>query len=235
MLLDFKRADGTKISFAERTQPARRLWWILPDDLLPAQYAPVRSNVPMTCQYRPQKTIPFTDKLQNFIFNLNRSDNEARDRSVFQAYRDTWNTVGKVRDHYNAITGEGDPNDLPTLELNIGMAGNVVSGIPMTSDGSMGIPSGTPVLQIETLNPDNLPTSISYVGNEHLIHHQTIIIGTMYGGQRKRNPFIQMGGRAIEPYLPCLTALISTVPLYIEMYKLKEVLDIPNPYNPEWV
>lgn len=211
----------------------RRLWYILPDDLLPPQYAPVRSNVPLTCQYRPQRTIRFTSELQNFIFNLNRSDDEERDRGVFQAYRDTWNTAaGKIRDHYNAITGEGDIGNLPALELNIGMAGNVVSGIPMISDGTMDIPMGTPVLQIETLHPDRLPVNMKYAGNEHFIHHQTIITGGIVGDQRQRNPFPQMGGRANHPYLPCLTALISPVPLYIEMAKLREVDIIPNPYNP---
>lgn len=218
------------------THPVRRrLWWILPDDMLSPPIE--REGVPMTCQFRPRKTIPFTAELQNFIFSLNCSDNEARDRMAFQGYRDTWNTVGKVRDHYNAITGEGDPNDLPKMELNIGIRCNVVSGEPVISDGTMGIPAGTPVLRIEALDPDNLPENISYPGNEHLIHH--LVIGKGFvNGRQGINPFPQMGGRVVAPYLPSLTALISPVPLYIRMSELMELplgAPIPNPYNPAWI
>jgi len=211
----------------------RRLWWILPDDMLDPPVE--REGKPMTCQYRPQKTINFTSELQNFIFGLNRSDNEARDHAAFAPYRDTWNTVGKFSDGcYNYITGEGDINQPAKMEVNIGMRANVVSGEPVISDGSMGIPAGIPVLKIEVLDPNNLPANISYFGNEHLVHHQIIGKGIANGSQG-RNPFPQMGGRIVAPYKPCLTALISPVPLYIRMDELKEVASIPNPYNPAWL
>ncbi len=220
------------IDISITTRTPRRLWFILPDDMLDPPVE--REGKPMTCQYRPQKTINFTKELQEFIFNLNRSDNEARDRAVFAAYRDTWNTVGKFSDGcYNYITGEGDPNQPAKMELNIGMRANVISGVPVISDGTMGIPAGTSVLKIEVLDPANLPANISYFGNEHLIHHQIIGKGFVNGSQG-RNPFIQMGARIIEPYKPCLTALISPVPLYIRTSELIEVIDAPNPYNPRW-
>jgi len=213
----------------------KRLWWLLPDDMLDPPIPALSQGFPMIVRYSPEGTIKFTVKLQNFIFNLNRSDNEARDRMAFQGYRDTWNSNSKVRDHYNAITGEGDPNDLPNMQLEIGAGGNVVSGTPEISDGHSGIRAGIPVLRLETLDPSNLPATISYKTHPHLIHHLTVIVPTQYNGFQKRNPFPQMGGRAIAPFLPSYTALISPIPLYIEMSKLREVSKIPNPYNPEWI
>jgi hypothetical protein len=216
------RKSGKQTRFEEPINPsAKTLWWIVPDV--------GRNRVPLTCQFRPEHTGKFTPEMQNFVFNLNRSDNEIRDRLAFQGYRDTFNTRGKVRDHYNAITKEGDPSDLPTVEYNIGFAGNVISGIEIVSDGSIGIRAGVKVLKIETIDVNNpLPCGVSYKTHPWLIHHEIICL------YEKRNPFPQMGGKDIEPYLPCFTPLWSRAPLYIEMSKLKKVTDVPNPYNPEW-
>jgi len=202
----------------------RRLWLIVPDT--------GRTNVPLTCQFRPEHTTKFTAELQRFVFSFNRSNDEARDRMAFQGYRDTFNTRGKVRDHYNAITGEGNPANLPTLEFNIGFAGNVVAGTPTISDGTMDIRIGTPVLKLETININNpLPSGMTYETHPHLIHHEIITLGD------KRNPFPQMGGKTREPFRPCYTPLMSKVDMYIEMDKLKEIHTgsrPPNPYNPAW-
>lgn len=201
------------------------LWWIIPDT--------ERTNVPLTCQFRPEHTAKFTAELQSFVFSFNHSDNDARDRLAFQGYRDTFNTRGKVRDHYNAITGEGNPDDLPTIEFNIGFAGNVVTGTPMISDGSMGITAGVPVLKLVTIDVRNsLPVGLSYATHPYLIHHEIITLGT------RRNPFIQMGGKERAPFRPCFTPLMSKGDMYIETSKLMPLplgTLPPNPYEPAWI
>lgn len=215
----------------------RKLYWLLPDDLLfPPKPIPEEVGFPQIVQYSPQRTIPFTKELQNFIFNLNRSDDEERDRQAFQGYRDTWNTTGKIHDHYNAITDDGDPNDLPTYELNIGAGANVVSGTRELSSGvaETGIPKNTIILRLETLSLADLDGHYTYQTHPWLIHHLATIIPTVLDGIHRRNPFPQMGGRSIPPYLPSYTALISPTPLFIEMNKVSEVTTIPNPYWPPW-
>jgi len=201
-----------------------RLWWILPDVN--------RTGVPLICQFRPEHTDKFTPERQQFVFSQNRSDDEARDRMAFQGYRDTFNTRGKVRDNWNDITQDGNPASLPTLEFNIGFRANVVTGYPIISDGSMGYPSGTPLLRLETIDVNKpLPWGINWRSHPWLIHHEVITLHEI------RNPFPQMGGRDRAPYRPCFTPLWSSRPMYIRMSELWEVPSnqkIPNPYFPEW-
>jgi len=202
----------------------RSLWLIKPDTH--------RTGVPLTCQFRPEHTAPFTPDRQQFVFSLNRSDNEARDRQAFQGYRDTINTRGKVRDNWNDILQEGDYTSMPTIEFNIGIRANVVSGVQVLSDGLSGIPKDVPVLQMDTIDINNpLPYGITYRTHPWLVHHEII------GLYEKRNPFIQMGGKAREPYRPCYTPLWSKGKMFIRMSELDEVpfgTLIPNPYEPAW-
>lgn len=238
MLLDFRVKETENwIRFAERPRPP--LWWILPYDLQVPPTPVPEQGFPLVVNFYPKVTIPFTIKLQNYIFNLNRSDNEARDRMAFQGYMDTWNTTGKVRDHYNAILNEGDPNDLPTWEAGgpVGIGANVVTGTPMISGGVAytGLPAGMLVLKMEVMHPDELIEGANYESHPWLIHHLVTIVPSQLEGINRRNPFPSMGGRIIPPYLPSYKAMISPVPLYIPMIKLRYIPEsdpIPDPYWP---
>lgn len=219
------KKSGKKEIFAPQTSTPRPLWWIIPDV--------ERTQVPVTCQFRPEHSDQFTPDRQRFVMSLNRSGNTKRDNQAFQGYRDIFNTRGKVRDHWNeALQEQGSEPGMPTLEFNIGFRANVVSGIPMVSNGKIGIPEGEEVLQLETININNLlPYGITYRTHPWLVHHEVICL------YEKRNPVPQMGGKDISPYLPSYTPLWSKVKMYMRMSELKPVpfgAVIPNPYEPEW-
>ena len=189
----------------------------------------------MVFRLQPHGTMPMTQKIQEFIFSFNRSDNEARDRQAFQGYCDTWAcNYGKVRDSANFITGENLSADLPKW-TNLVMGRNMLCGTEMISDGSFGIKHGVPVLKVETINPDNPPVGMTHLTHPHLIHHCNIIRPNIIDGLRQVDPFPQMGGRALPPFMPSLYPLMSLGSVYIEMWmliKLPPGSTLPNQYHP---
>lgn len=173
---------------------------------------------------------PLTEELQWWIFRRN----VGLPPESFEALLDTWNPGEgmKIRDKRNYITGERLDADFPKLPLDLTFAGNIVHVVnePIWEGGN-GVPAGTPMLQLETLNTAALPEKIEYVGNEHLIHHLLTAKGTYV------NPFIYNGGGR-NGGKPCFTGLMAepNTTVYIERARAKKLdsLRIPSPYIPEF-
>lgn len=176
-----------------------------------------------------------TKHIQEFLFNLNRTDDEARDRDQFQDNYDTWATnEGKIRDGANYITGERLDLVDPRWSTLV-MGRNALCGVEMVSDGSFGITAGTPVLKVETLDPSNLPAGLSYETHPHLIHHCNIITDNKVDGLYQVNPF--KNARVTYPYKPTYYGLMASGSVYIPMWMLiKHPIGtpLPSPYNPGW-
>jgi hypothetical protein len=217
----------------------RQYYYIKPDDF---GVRNDRTDCPMTVQVRPEATIPYTPALQQFNFERNRTGNDATDKLAFADCHNIWKTKKIIGGHYdtggyNAITGEGNPNDLPALEVNIQIAGNVFSGIEQEADGIATILNGTQVLKINTIHPDDISLyfGLSYTDRPDLFHHIIIIKSQLAAdGHRVRNPAPQLEGRDGHPVI---TAVISPFPMYIRMsalIKLELGAPIPPPYNPAW-
>lgn len=213
--------------------PLRQYYVIRQDDQIdPALYQRNGLNRPMVFRMQTYRSIPFTKAMQEFMFTLNRTTDEDRDRHEFEDSFDTWATnEGKVRDGANYITGErltlGDPR-----WSTLAMGRNVLCGEEMIANG-IAIQSGTPVLKIEHLDPYNLPTGLTYEAYPHLIHHCSIITANKVDGLYQVNPF--KSARIISPYKPTLYGLMAKGDVYIEMWKLiKHPLGqpLPNPYWP---
>ena len=218
--------------------PVKQYYVIRQDDQIQkGLYKRTAYNRPMVFRLEVHKSMPFTEPLQKFCFNLNRSDDESRDRHIFADCYDTWSTnAGKIRDCRNYISGEGVGKPDPKW-ANLVMGRNVVCGEEVVSDGSFGILNGVKCLMVETLNPDSLPSGITYKTHPHLIHHCNIINVASYNGLQKVLPFPQMGGKVKEPYMPVYYPLMSREKVYIPMWMLIKLpigSKIPNPYNPEW-
>jgi len=216
----------------------RQMYRIKQDDEIdPSLYTRPGYDRPMVFRLHTHGTMPMTRTIQEFLFSLNRSDNEGRDRGVFSELYDTWATnYAKIRVNANYITGERLEMSLPKW-TNLVIGRNVICGTEMVSDGSHEIGYGIPILKVETLDPDNLPFGINPIGNEHVIHHCSVITSATYNDMRKVNPFIQMGGKIFPPYLPTRYALMSRVDVFIEMWMLEKLplgSALPNPYNPAW-
>lgn len=211
----------------------RQYYFIRQDDQID-DYERDGLNRPMVFRLEPHGTMPMKEIIQKFLFSLNRSDDEQEDRRVFADCWDTWATnYGKVRACNNYITGEIHGEDPKWTNLVCGR--NVICGTEMISDGSIGIRKGEPVLKVETLNPDALPFGINPIGNEHLIHHCTIITDRKLEDKYYQvNPFPQRGGREGKPVL---YGLMSRTPVYIEMWMLDKLTlgaKLPSPYHPAW-
>lgn len=232
MLLDFKRADETWLSFAERVEPIN-LWWVLPDDMAPPQYQKHTNQVqgvPHTINITTAKeTFPMTEAVQRFLFAIN----PGLPASAFADTYDTWNKGTKIRDSANFITGERLDAGLPIYPADLLMGCNVFRDLRRFAwTGGMGIPIGTDVLEIETINPNNLPNPLTLP--IWLKQHLTIILPTIYADRKKINPYDKNGGGR-NGGEPCYTAMLAIEPLYIEVARCSKVDGIvPNPYNPEW-
>mgnify|MGYP001610093899 CR=1 FL=1 len=202
------------------------LWFLLPDDLLPLQYQKPRPNEtqgwPQTVNITTaRETIPMTEAIQRWLYALN----PGLPASSFADIFDTWNTGSKIRDNANFITGERLNGELPKYPCNLLMGCNVV----MQKD--IVIRNGIEFIEIETVNPKNLPDIISLP--IWLKQHLTIIHPALYAGRKKVNPFDHNGGGR-NGGKPCYTALLAAEPVYIESARCREVATIPNPYNPAW-
>lgn len=204
-----------------------RLWWLLPDDLLPAKYRKARPNetqgFPQTVNITTQtETIPLTRELQEFIFALNTG----LARTAFSGILDTWNKGSKVRDSADFINHERENMELPKLPTDLLFGCNVVREVKrFTWRSGQGIDIGEDVIEIEHIDPNNLPDPETLP--VWLKHHLTIIHPAQYNGHKKVNPFPQNSGN------PCFTAIISKTAQYIETARCMQVMGaIPFVYNP---
>lgn len=214
--------------------PVRQYYVIRQDDQIdPALYKRIALNRPMVFRLQTYRSMWMTKKIQEFLFGLNRTNDEARDRAEFQDSYDTWGTnEGKIRDGANHVTGERLYLEDPRWSTLV-MGRNALCGVEMISDGSFGIKAGTPVLKVETLNPDALPSGMTYQTHPHLIHHCNIIVDSKVNGLYQVNPF--KTARVTPPYKPTYYGLMARGDVYIEMWMLiKHPLGqpLPNPYNP---
>ena len=208
------------------------LWWLLPDDQLPTEYRKPRPNDiqgwPQTMNVTTaRETIPMTEAIQRWLFALNAGLPVGNFADTF----DAWNTGSKVRDSANFITGERLASGLPKYPTNLLFGCNVVKQKRLFAwPGGSGIPVGKSVIEIETIDPNNLPF-ISYKTHPWLVQHLTIIHPSIYDGRQRVNPFPQNGGRNGNP---CYTGLLATQPIYIEAARCRKVSTIPSVYNPVW-
>lgn len=223
----------------ERIAP-RDLYWLLPEDLQTPKI-PILGNFPLIVKYgTSDEVIPFGEKLQKYFRSMNVSGTDfesiERDDKVFEDMQDIKNT-GKVRTAHNWITGERPEAGDPPLDMTIGCGANVVAGERILSDGvdKAGFPKFTPILKLETIDPDNLiPPHLLPIW---LKHHVVTITTAQLDGVNKRNPPPQMGTRTLPPYLPSYAPLIGRS-LYYPMSKVSKVskgAPIPNPYWPIWL
>jgi hypothetical protein len=215
----------------------RDLYW-----LIPRTDEPTLGNDPALVIYGVggnDDVIPFTEKLQRYFRSMNSSGNDpasiARDNHVFQDMQDIHNTQ-KVRDAANYITGERLDLPPPALELKFGFAGNVVAGEEIISPGTSytGFQIGTPILHLESIDPDNLiPVHLLPVWKKH---HVATLTNTTFDGRRVMNPPPQMGTRTVFPYYPSYAPVIGK-DLYYPLSRLAKVpkgFKMPNPYWPAW-
>jgi hypothetical protein len=195
------------------------------DEIDPSLYKRPGLDRPCVFRLEVHGAIPMTQDIQEFLFELNEMTNA--ERKVFADCWDTWATnYGKIRDCRNFITGENAGKDLPKW-TNLVCGKNVLCGKET-------VRNGVAVLEVETLDPDNLPFGMKQKGNEHLIHDCTIITDVKYEGFYKVNPFPQLLGRYGRPVL---YGLMSRVPVYIPMWMLKKLplgTPVPSSYWPEW-
>jgi hypothetical protein len=203
-----------------------RLWWLLPDDMLPEKYRkerPPLAGVPQTVRVQTDKpSIPFTEDLQRFIYSLNFGLVPA----AFAGMMDAWSLEGgKVRDNADFIAGERLGATLPKLPSNLLFGCNVVAEVRRFTWGDGGdIDLGEDVIEIESIHPDNLPDPFTLP--LWLRHHLTIIHTAQYQGRQKVIRFPHNNGA------PCYTAIISPSPLYIETARCRAVTIPPPVYWP---
>lgn len=194
-------------------------------------------NRPMVFRLETYRNIPFTKKMQEFAFDLNRTGNLIYDKRVYPDCFDTWATnARRIREeddrpgHADYINNERLDRDDPSW-ANLVMGRNVLTGVEVMR-------GAVPSLHVNTLDSNNLPiTPMTYETHPEFIHHCTIINDAMFGSIHKVLPFPQKGGKETEPKLPVYYPLMWDVPVYIPMWMLIKLpigAEIPNPYNPVW-
>jgi hypothetical protein len=224
------------------------LYWLLPDDLLPIEYRKERPNReqgwPQTVELivSPGKgeTIKLTEDRQRWLYKIN----PGLSPFSFAACFDTWNRKGmKFSDgNANFITGENKLAGLPLYPIDLTHACNVVKAKQIIEwGGGSGVPMGTKMLELVTVNADNLPWDCQYEGNEWLIHHLNTIVPVIYEDpithkkRQKVNPFVHNGGGR-NGGNACFTGLLCPegTSLYIEYDRTVPVPIRPNPYWSIW-
>lgn len=230
--------DSVGDSYQSPLHPLRQYYVGRQDDQIePNLYTRPGLNRPMVFRMQTYGSFPMTEAVQKFLFDLNRTDDEERDRDQFADLYDTWSTnEGKIREGANFITGERLDQPLPRWS-HLYCGRNVFCGKETVADGTYDIPFGTRVLEVETLDPLNLPAGLSYETHPHLIHHCNIIVDNKVDGLYQVNPF--RSARVTPPYKPAYYGLMgkSGQRLHIEMWKLIKLplgTMLPNPYNPIW-
>jgi hypothetical protein len=205
-------------------EPAGDYYRLLHDFELPDLYRKdMRSGVPETVRFAHEGNgnIKFTKELQEAMYELN---SPLEDR-LFSKLFDTWNRIGEKFSEVkrNYITGECMSGEYPKYPFELSFGGNTIRARRVLNwAGGMGIAKGTVVIECDTLNPNNLPDLPSLIGTPY-IHHMTTVVN------KNVNPFPYRGGR---DGLPCYTAFMSPVTLYIEAGRCVKVDRVVRPYAP---
>jgi hypothetical protein len=191
-------------------------------------------GMPAVMRLSTYKTIKLTKAIQEFWYELNRSTDYTADIALWRGLTDkAWSNERKLRDHADHITGERLDQPDPSY-ARLMCARNVVSGVETTAQG-IDLPTGTPVLRVDALDPDNLPWAISRAGNEHLLHIATTITNVLApNGLQIVNPFPGRDGRDGQLILYPLLARPSD-PMYYPLSRLVKLpigTAIPPIYNP---
>lgn len=228
----------TKKTVKEDPPQQKQYYYIRQDDQIQKGfYNRGALNRPMVFRMETYRTIPFNKQMQEYCFEINKTNDNGHDVKTFEDKWDTWITnERRIREkegrpgHANYITGERlDKGDPSWATLVCGR--NVVCGEEIYYNGVKS-------LKVKTLNPDNLSSEITYETNPEFIHHCTIINDALYNGLHKVLPFPQNGGKSLFPYKPVYYPLMSKYPVYLPMWLLEKLeigKKIPNPYNPEWL
>jgi len=138
------------------------LWVFLRDSELPESLRRPREvpGVPQTVLLYVlgggREMLPLEDGIQNFLFGLSSGLISTQFGPAFDAF----NLVGsKFKEGcWNAITHEGELGRYAKLPMYLGMGGATFRAIEQfEAQDIYGVPDGTPMLKIETINPKKLP------------------------------------------------------------------------------